>query len=153
MLGDRWSVGIMLVVALAGAALGACGTAETRDGAGAIEAPGIPAFQKNARGYADIQVEDLADLYAAKPFALVNVHVPYEGEMPGTDAHVPFDQVGSHLSSFPEDKSAPILVYCRSGRMSDEAAAVLADLGYRNVMELDGGFRAWQAAGQPFDDG
>jgi rhodanese-related sulfurtransferase len=31
--------------------------------------------------------------------------------------------------------------------MSTQAAKELADMGYTNVMELDGGFNAWRAAG------
>jgi rhodanese-related sulfurtransferase len=44
-------------------------------------------------------------------------------------------------------REAPIVLYCRSGSMSTTAAKVLADEGYSNVMELDGGFSAWKAQG------
>lgn len=117
---------------------------------GTIDAEGIPAFAKNSKGYADIQVADLSEMMQDKSFAFVNVHVPYQGEIPGTDAFVEYDRVSELLDAFPAQKDAPIVVYCRSGRMSDEAAAVLADAGYSNVMELDGGFSAWSAAGLPF---
>lgn len=40
------------------------------------------------------------------------------------------------------DKTQKILVYCRSGRRSKEAAQKLADMGYENVLEF-GGFLEW----------
>jgi rhodanese-related sulfurtransferase len=40
------------------------------------------------------------------------------------------------------DKEAKIVVYCRSGRRSAEAAKVLKELGYKNVYDL-GGINSW----------
>jgi rhodanese-related sulfurtransferase len=98
--------------------------------------------------YTDVSVKGLASMLETKDFELVNVHIPYAGEIEQTDAFVPFDQVEQNLSSFPADKDAQIVVYCRSGGMSAISARELVRLGYTNVWNLDGGMNAWAASGQ-----
>jgi rhodanese-related sulfurtransferase len=79
------------------------------------------------------------------------VHVPNEGEIPGTEAKIAFDQVMQRLDEFPAEMDAQVVLYCRSGGMSAIAARALVTAGYTNVFNLDGGFRAWIEAGYPFD--
>jgi len=101
---------------------------------------------KNKAGYTDINVSQLADLLPAKDFTLVNVHIPFGDNIPQTDLEIPFDQIANYRDQLP-DQEAPIVIYCRSGSMSTQAAQTLAALGYSNVFELDGGFHAWESAG------
>lgn len=55
----------------------------------------------------------------------------------------------SGCASASPSKSAPTLaIYCRSGRRSKNAAAILAKEGYK-VIELAGGFNSWTSAGKP----
>ena len=79
---------------------------------------------------------------------LINVHIPYEGELEDTDAFIPYDKIVGD-SSLPEDKGTPILLYCRTGRMSQEAGAALHEEGFTNIAHLEGGMKAWEAAGKP----
>lgn len=77
----------------------------------------------------------------------VNVHVPFEGDIPGTDVSVPYDRLRQLEERLPRP-GTPLAIYCRSGAMSAEAAPVFADLGYDDVVELRGGMKAWAAAGR-----
>ncbi len=97
--------------------------------------------------YTDVSAAGLASMLENKDFPLINVHIPYAGEIDGTDDFIPFDQVGANLDKLPADKDAQIVIYCRSGGMSGITARELVKLGYTDVWNLDGGMNGWQAAG------
>ena len=46
------------------------------------------------------------------------------------------------------DPAKPIAIYCKAGRRSHAAAGKLYKMGYRDIVELKGGFEAWHAAGK-----
>ena len=99
-------------------------------------------------GYTNVDVETFAAMREEGDFVLVNVHVPYAGEIPGTDVFVPFDQIEGSLDRFPSDTGARIVLYCRSDSMGVTAATELVRLGYTDVWNLDGGMNAWTASGR-----
>jgi rhodanese-related sulfurtransferase len=47
------------------------------------------------------------------------------------------------------DKQASIILYCGGGYRSALAADALQQMGYTNVVSMDGGIRAWREAGYP----
>jgi len=51
------------------------------------------------------------------------------------------------------DKQAEIILYCGGGYRSALAAESLAQMGYTNVISMDGGIRAWREAGYPMAQG
>ncbi len=97
--------------------------------------------------YTNVDPKTLKQMLAQKNFFLVNVHIPYAGEIEKTDAFVPYDQIEANIAKLPVDKSARVLVYCSSGHMSGIAAEKLVKLGYTNVLNLSGGMSAWQQQG------
>ena len=47
------------------------------------------------------------------------------------------------------DRAHQLILYCGGGFRSVLAAHSLQQMGYRNVLSMQGGIRAWQAAGLP----
>ena len=99
--------------------------------------------------YRDIIVPELQAMLEDKDFPLINVHVPFAGNLPDTDDSIPFNEIASNLDRLPADKDARIVLYCRTGPMSERAAAALVGLGYTDVYSLVGGVVAWSNAGLP----
>jgi rhodanese-related sulfurtransferase len=97
--------------------------------------------------YQNASVADLQTMLKNKDFVLVNVHIPFAGNIADTDLSIPYDQIEQNLSQLPNDKDAKIVLYCRSGRMSEIAADKLVSLGYTNVWNVTGGMIDWEQAG------
>ena len=97
--------------------------------------------------YWNITPAQLEAMLKNKDFLLVNVHIPYEAEIPETDLFVPYNEIEQNLSQFPENEGDKIVVYCRSGPMSAYAAGTLVGLGFTNVWNLEGGFVEWERQG------
>jgi rhodanese-related sulfurtransferase len=97
--------------------------------------------------YRTVTPAELSRMLETKDFFLVNVKVPYSGEIPKTDAFISYLDTRARLGDYPQDRSARIVVYCLSGRTSEIAARQLVLSGYTNVFLLDGGMNAWRAAG------
>ena len=102
--------------------------------------------------YRSIEPETLHSMLAQKDFLLVNVHIPYEGRIPGTDILMPYNEIDKNLNRLPDDKGARIVVYCMTGPMSAIAAARLVELGYTQVLDLRGGMLALRRQGYPLED-
>lgn len=133
----------LIGLALALVGVSACG-GDAGDEAAPVAETATPTDRPTERL---LGVEDFAEYLDTDPaVTLVNVHIPYEGHLDDTDAFVPFDEITA-WGDLPDDRNAPIALYCRSGNMSAQATAALVDLGYTDVVDLDGGMNAWVAAG------
>jgi rhodanese-related sulfurtransferase len=97
--------------------------------------------------YKNVTPKELNTMLKDKDFVLVNVHIPFAGNIAGTDLSIPYDQIEQSLSQLPADKNAKIMLYCRSGHMSQIAAEKLVSLGYTNIWNLKGGMIDWEKEG------
>lgn len=98
--------------------------------------------------YRNLSFTEFSHWLEDKDFLLVNVHVPYQGEIAGTDMLLPYHSVERQQGRLPADKEAKIVVYCLTGPMGHAAATKLAALGYTRVVHYEGGMREWVRSGR-----
>jgi len=82
---------------------------------------------------------------------LVDVHIPEQHHIKGTDLFAPFYKIEKYINKFPKNKEAPIYIYCKSGPMGNAAARSLFKTGYTNLYNLEGGAENWIKAGYPVE--
>jgi len=107
---------------------------------------------------ATIDLENLPDTVDVKTtralqdhpnVVLIDVREPFEysaGYISGAKL-IPLGQVPARVDEIPRDKT--VIVTCRSGNRSGQAANYLRQQGFTNVHNMAGGVIAWQQAGFP----
>ncbi len=102
--------------------------------------------------YQTLSIDELTSIVdnKADEYTIVNVHIPYAGEIKQTDANIAYNDIDALTSAFP-GKDAPIILYCRSGNMSESATRELVALGYTNIYDVPGGMNAWQSSGRELE--
>ena len=73
-------------------------------------------------------------------FVLLDVRSPEEyasGHLQGA-RNIPHDRIESEIAAAVPDKSAQVILYCRSGRRADTALKAMRTMGYENVSNYGG---------------
>ena len=106
---------------------------------------GAAASSSGKSGYRQITAKQAAELMETETdYIILDVRTQEEYE----DKHIPDaicipnETIGSAEISELPDKDQLILVYCRSGNRSKQAAGKLVSLGYTNIVEF-GGINSW----------
>jgi molybdopterin/thiamine biosynthesis adenylyltransferase/rhodanese-related sulfurtransferase len=73
-----------------------------------------------------------------------------QGALAGA-THIPRGQLESHIENRIPNRDAPIVAYCAAGTRSAFVAKTLNDLGYTDVVSMDGGFTKWKSEGRPWE--
>ena len=84
------------------------------------------------------------ELDQKKGMMLLDVRTTKEygkGHIPGA-VHIPLDEIGDRIKKVKKDKE--LVVYCQSGTRSIWAIKRLMGMGYKNLVNLKGGYSAWQ---------
>lgn len=98
-----------------------------------------------------ISPQELNAVMSQTDILLIDVHVPEQKHIPGTDLFAPFYKIDDYAEHLPAHKDDPIYLYCKSGPMGNWAARTLFDMGYTNVYNLEGGAEAWKEVNLPVD--
>lgn len=97
----------------------------------------------------EVTVEQ-ANAMIAKGVPAIDIREPAEVEAGHIPNSLPIPrgvlefQIANH--EILQDKSAPIILYCRSGGRSALAAQSLEQMGYTNVSSMAGGYTLWSGS-------
>ena len=122
---------ILIGIAMAALLLAGCGSAKEQTAEG----------ESKAGEYYQISQEEAAAMMSEESgYVIVDVRTEEEyneGHIPGAIL-IPNESIVSERPEELPDLYQIILIYCRSGRRSKEAAQKLADMGYVNIYEFGG---------------
>ena len=111
----------------------------------ALVLTGVTNFAPKITGYRQVTTEEAVNIMQTEEnYVILDVRTAQEfasGHIPGA-ALLPNETIGTEDIPLLPDKDQLILVYCRSGNRSKQAAEKLAQLGYTNIVEF-GGINSW----------
>ena len=109
-----------------------------------------------AVAFAEIKNEGAAkvdELIKSGKYVVIDVRTPEEYAAGHINGAVNYDYYSDDFEDNLEenltDKSKSYIVYCRSGKRSLYSAQIMEELGYKDIINLEGGFLAWENAGKP----
>lgn len=94
-----------------------------------------------------LKPSELKDLLEKEGCELVDVREGVEwagGRIRGA-RHIPLGQLEERIAEVAGER--PVVVMCRSGKRSQRGAEILREKGHQGVVELEGGYQAWEQAG------
>ncbi|MCZ4408710.1 rhodanese-like domain-containing protein [Cryomorphaceae bacterium 1068] len=113
----------------------------------------VPAQEQGAQSSpVEVEVSEASELIAQGNLILLDVRTPGEvnqGYIEGA--------LNLNISTWDEfkagvdqlDKTEPVMVYCKVGGRSHQAAVYLVENGFTQVYDIKGGILAWEKAGEP----
>lgn len=106
--------------------------------------------QQKGGDFKSLPVEEFAALIADPEIQRLDVRTLAEyseGHIPGSININVLDKGFAAVADSALQKDKPVAVYCRSGKRSKKAAAILSEKGYK-VYDLEKGFIGWQETGK-----
>ena len=101
----------------------------------------------------EVTVAEAKDLLDKGGYLFLDCREPKEykmGHVPGA-VNIPRGLLEFKIANKVPDKSTQIVMYCKKGGRGCLAACTLCRMGYENVVNMDGGWLAWEKAGYPVE--
>ncbi|MDT8415600.1 MAG: rhodanese-like domain-containing protein [Flavobacteriaceae bacterium] len=102
--------------------------------------------KKHSHGFVSLDAFEFSENIKRKNGQLIDVRTPNEflqGHISKAKNINFFDaNFAEQLAKFSKDQT--VFVYCQSGMRSKKAARLMADLGFKEIFELSGGYLAWK---------
>lgn len=139
---------ILLALIVNGVVFSMAGCASSASPAAAASQPVVVAVAQPKINIKIAPADYQAKFGANVDHVLLDVRTPQEfasGHIPGA-INISIDELIGRLSEVPQDK--PVVLYCRSGNRSNQAAQILDRAGYTQIYDL-GGIINWVQQGYP----
>lgn len=103
--------------------------------------------------YANVKADQFNELSKQNNVQLVDVRTKEEYDTGHIKDALNINvQDSSFLSQIDKlDKNKPILVYCRSGKRSNDATEIMKKAGFTRIVNLEGGILSWEEAALPIN--
>lgn len=101
---------------------------------------------QNSKNIKTVEVAAFAkEIKATQKPQILDVRTPEEFNQGHIDNAMNIDWLGNHFIQDAEklNKDKAVYVYCRSGKRSLQASEKLAEMGFKNIYNLDGGYQKW----------
>lgn len=80
-------------------------------------------------------------------FTLIDIREVFEytnSSIEGSDLLIPTSVIQGHLDKFEELKDKPVILYCRTGTRTGNVMNALHNMGYQNIVHLNGGILSYR---------
>ena len=112
-----------------------------------------PLIQRQLAPGRDVGTHEVTRLINSSNAVLLDVRETkeYEGGRLPNAIHIPLSQLKSRGGELARYAGKPVVAYCMTGNRSRMANGVLGRLGFKDVYNLRGGYKAWKDAGLPVE--
>ena len=101
----------------------------------------------------EVSVSEAKDLLDKGGYIFLDCREPKEfkmGHIPGA-MNIPRGLLEFKIAKKIPDKNAKIVMYCKKGGRGCLATCCICRMGYKNAINMDGGWKAWEKAGYPIE--